>query len=574
VGIVRLGDANVLGALVRAAVEDPDWWVREQCVEGMAELGDARAVPYLKKMAEQRPDLRLVSLQALRRLSAHDELLELAELAGDAQADVRLAVLRALSDNPRGKEAAFYVETCRTDDDPRVSRAARELLGQWEMTDRVEVEAAALGLLDRLLVACHRRNGEDLLLEAERVPAVKRLGRMSAMSRSALGDEELRDMLLAAMPAIHREQFGAGHDVDFSYEIKAHGLRFRVNVFRQLTGIGAVFRRISNAIPKLAELGLPELVGTFGDYRHGLVLVGGPTGAGKSTTLAALIDHINRASARHIVTIEDPVEFVHSRHRSVINQRELGAHAHSFARALRSMLRQDPDVILIGELRDLETIQFAVNAAETGHLVLATVHTVSAAQSVDRLVHAFAPSDQDLVRSMLGESLRAIVCQQLLQRVDDSERRAAACEVMLNTEAVANLIRKDKTFQIPTVIATHREQGMRLMDQELERLVIAGVVDAEEALLKAVDKNAFASTMVNAGYLEGVQNWETLPPDVRRSVPPPAVRSSIPPGAGSTPPGTMPPPPSIPSPVRHSLYPATGPGRPPRRPRSSGEGEG
>jgi len=241
---------------------------------------------------------------------------------------------------------------------------------------------------------------------------------------------------------------------------------------------------------------VPKIVETFGNFNNGLVLVGGPTGSGKSSTLAALIDYINRTSGRHIITLEDPIEVVHARKQSLINQREIGTHTKSFGHALRATLRQDPDVILVGEMRDLETIAFAVTAAETGHLVFGTVHTVSADTSIDRLVNTFPPGQQPQVRSMLAETLRAVVCQHLVRKKDGG--RVLAAEVLINTDAVQNMIRKGKTFQLPSVVATSRESGMQSMDLELARLVNEGAVSLEEGYAKANDKRAF-ETMTGTG---------------------------------------------------------------------------
>jgi twitching motility protein PilT len=237
---------------------------------------------------------------------------------------------------------------------------------------------------------------------------------------------------------------------------------------------------------------LPEIVRTFAHLKNGLVLVGGPTGAGKSTTLAALIADINKNSARHIITLEDPIEVVHNPVKSLITQREIGTHSRAFSYALRATLREDPDVILVGEMRDLPTIQFAVTAAETGHLVFGTVHTVSVANSIDRMVNVFPPDEQPQVRSMLSGSLRAVCCQHLLQR-KDKEGRVLAVEVMINSDPIASLIRKGKTFQIPSVLATSREQGMQAMDSELMRLYKEGIVSKEEAYMKANNKADFES---------------------------------------------------------------------------------
>ena len=534
-GLIRLRDPGSLGAVLRAAVEDDDWWVREQAVQACAALADARAIPYLEKMALERPDLRIVALESLRALGAHDALLSLAELAADENPDVRHTMLQILGDVPNGAQAAFYVQACLGDSDARVARAARELLARWEIHVEREAAAASLGLLDRLLVAAVRSEADDLVLLAGRTPYVKRLGAIQPLSRGVVSNDELASMLTSAMSGTQATDLAAGRDVDLSYAVKAYALRFRASIFRQATGLGAVFRHVRQTIPDIAALGLPAIIETFGDYPQGLVLVGGPTGSGKSTTLAALIDSINRRHNWHIVTIEDPVEVVHAQRESLVNQREVGTHARSFGTALRSTLRQDPDVILVGELRDLETIEFAVNAAETGHLVFGTVHTVSADSSIERLIHAFPGRQQYLIRSMLAESLKAVVCQQLLRRVDRPEARVVAAEVMINGDAIANLIRKEKTFQIASVIATHREEGMILMDQELERLVKQGVIDPDEALMKAVDKNAFATMLVSGGFIEDIEGRASLPPEARASIAPPAVRSSMPPAPAPAP---------------------------------------
>jgi twitching motility protein PilT len=254
-------------------------------------------------------------------------------------------------------------------------------------------------------------------------------------------------------------------------------------------GLAAVFRTIRNTLLDIDSGGFPAVVKSFQDFKDGLILVGGPTGSGKSTTLAALIDAINRKSGHHILSIEDPIEVVHANKKSLVNQREIGAHVLSFGTALRAALRQDPDVLLIGEVRDFDTISAAVSAAETGHLVFGSVHTTSAATTVDRLVSAAPSSQQDHMRSLLAGSLRAVLCQYLLTRL--SGGRCLAVEILINNDAVASLIRKGKSFQIPSVIATAREQGMQLMDSELMRLFKEGLVSAEEVYMKSANKKDF-----------------------------------------------------------------------------------
>jgi twitching motility protein PilT len=347
-----------------------------------------------------------------------------------------------------------------------------------------------MNLLDRLLSAVAQGGSDDLVLAAGRQPYVKRLGKIEPLSRTVLSDEQVRAILLPHLTTSQVADLERAKDVDFSYEVVSRGLRFRGHVFSQQSGISAVFRIVRNEVPNIDNIELPPIAKTFGSMKNGLILVGGPTGSGKSTTLAAIIDQINRSSARHIVSIEDPIEVVHSMKRSLVNQREVGTHTHSFSTALRSTLRQDPDVLLVGEMRDFQTIQFAVSAAETGHLVFATVHTVSVDSSIDRLINAFPPGQQPQVRSMLAETLRAVLCQHLLRRVD-GKGRVVACEIMVNNDAISNMIRKGKTFQIPTVVQSSRDQGMQSMDSELVRLVRGGVVSMEDAYAKASDKKSF-----------------------------------------------------------------------------------
>ena len=350
--------------------------------------------------------------------------------------------------------------------------------------------ALAVPLLDRLLIQLARAEGDDLIIAPGRPVYMKKVGRASPVTEQPLTLEQVQALLLPHLTADQIVGLQALQDVDYSHEVKSEGLRFRANIFHQLGGLSGVFRRIKGQLPEIATLGLPPIMRTFPNLKNGLVLVGGPTGSGKSTTLAALIDSINRNSSRHIISLEDPIEVIHRRQLSLVNQREIGTHTDSFANALRSTLREDPNVILVGEIRDLETIEFTVIAAETGHLVFGTVHTVSAATTVDRLIAAFPPGQQEQVRATLADSLRAVCCQYLLKQ-KDGPGRVLAVEVMLNNEAVSNLIRKGKAFQIPSVIATSREQGMQLMDNDLMRLYKEGKISAEDAYMKAVSKKDF-----------------------------------------------------------------------------------
>jgi len=309
------------------------------------------------------------------------------------------------------------------------------------------------------------------------------------VSRTALSATRVSAMLAPLVTAQAATRIEQKKDADFSIVLKASGHRFRVNMFRQRGGLGAVFRAIRSTIPVLEDLGLPPAVLSLTAMRTGLVLVGGATASGKSTTLAAFIDHINRHEPRHIISLEDPVEILHAHHKALVQQRELGAHTRSFSRALRSALREDPDVIVIGEMRDKETAQLALTAAETGHLVLATLNTHSAVRTINRVIGEFPPAQQGNVRAMLSESLRAIVSQRLLPRADGAGV-VAATEVLMSTPAVANLIRENRAHQLKTTMQTGAALGMQTLDASLQDLVVRGLVSVEEARRHAEDPRA------------------------------------------------------------------------------------
>ena len=505
--LMRLADPASLGALVRTATTDTDWWVRERSIEAIGLLKDPRAIPYVMDLLGREPELRLACLGALVSLKAQQAAPHVAALLADADAEMRLELLVTLGTIGTPEQAPLVVD-CMSDADHRVRVRARELISRWNVSLRQTFDVAAekgLSLLDRLLVGLAKAEGDDLILASGTKPFIKRLGQTTPLANNVFSGEQVEAMLLPHLSEAQRRALGELKDVDFSYEIKTEGLRFRANVFRQLSGLSAVFRIVKAHLPRIEDLGLPPIVQALGDTKNGLVLVGGPTGSGKSTTLAGIIDYVNRTHARHIITLEDPIEVLHGCKKCLVNQREIGSHTLSFDAALRSTLREDPDVILVGEMRDLPTIQFAVTAAETGHLVLGTLHTVSADTSVDRLISAFPPGQQDQVRAMLAETLRAVVCQHLFRR-KDGPGRVLAVEVMLNNDAVSNLVRKAKTFQIPSVIATSREQGMQSMDSEILRLLREGKIHADEAYMKAVDKKAFeAAVGMDGGAREAVR---------------------------------------------------------------------
>jgi len=344
--------------------------------------------------------------------------------------------------------------------------------------------------IDDLLRYVVNVGASDLHLSANLAPTVRLHGALRPMEDiEPLDGETLQEMIFGVLPASSRERFEADHELDTSHSVAGVG-RFRVNVALQRGTVAVALRPIPHDIPQFDDLGLPESVKSFTDLRRGLVLVTGPTGSGKSTSLASLIDIINRLKPLHIVTVEDPIEFLHHHKRSVISQREVGSDTASFSEALRRVLRQDPDVILVGELRDLETISTALTAAETGHLVFATLHTQDAPSTIDRIIDVFPPSQQEQIRIQLASSLRGVVTQQLVPIVDGTGR-AVAAEVLVCTPAIQNLIRAAKTHQIYSLMQTGSQFGMQTMDQALARLVGGGVISVDMGLDRCRDEEDF-----------------------------------------------------------------------------------
>jgi twitching motility protein PilT len=348
--------------------------------------------------------------------------------------------------------------------------------------------------VDDLLRLLLERGGSDLHLTVGSPPGLRIRGEIVPVARvRALTPKDTQDMILMLLSEEQRRRFDAELELDFAYSIPGLS-RFRANVFQQRNSMGAVFRCIPLAIPTLEELGLPKVCQQLCERPRGLVLVTGPTGSGKSTTLAAMIDHINATRAVHIVTLEDPIEFMHRNKRAYVNQREIGSDTRSFASALRRVLRQDPDVILVGEMRDLETISAAITAAETGHLVLATLHTTGGPETVDRIIDVFPPHQQQQVRMQLSATLEGVLSQVLL-RSADGVSRSMAMEIMLGIPSISNLIREGKTHQMPTIIHGSSALGMQTLDQDIKRLLQAGLVTFEEAVSKAKDPRELAQLM-------------------------------------------------------------------------------
>jgi len=343
--------------------------------------------------------------------------------------------------------------------------------------------------VDAFLDLLVKQGGSDLHLVSGNAPRLRLLGEIHPVKYRELTAQETSQLLYEIMPSHIRTAFENQGGVDFAYEISAES-RFRVNVFQHLDGIGAVFRLIPTNIPTIESLRLPQVVKNLIRQRRGLILVTGPTGSGKTTTLAAMINQLNQDRHGHIITIEDPIEYVHQNNQCLISQRELGLHTESFSDALHCALREDPDVILVGEMRDLETIQLAVTAAEMGILVLGTLHTNGAASTVDRIINVFPPSDEPYIRTMLSTSLCGIMSQQLL-RTADNKNRVAAVEVLINNSAVANIIREGKIDQLENVIQGGALQGMQSLDTVLRRYLDEKLITGNEAYRTARNKSAF-----------------------------------------------------------------------------------
>ncbi len=343
--------------------------------------------------------------------------------------------------------------------------------------------------IDAFFKLLHEQGGSDLHMVAGSPPIIRIRGDIQRVKYKTLDDDELKSMLYEIAPEDKIKHFEETGDVDFGYEIPGLA-RYRANYFMQKNGVGAVFREIPSSIMTAEDLGLPEVMTKLAMLPRGLVLVTGPTGSGKSTTLAAILDHANQNRKDHIITVEDPIEFVHQHKGCLVNHREVGTHTKSFSAALRGALREDPDIILVGEMRDLETISLAIEAAMTGHLVMGTLHTISAAKTVDRVIEIFPTHQQPQVRATLADALRAVISQTMFKRVD-IPGRCVAFEILIATPAVRNLIREGKTYQIQSSMQTGKKFGMQTLDDAIMDLLQKGWIDPDEAYAKCVEKTKF-----------------------------------------------------------------------------------
>jgi twitching motility protein PilT len=418
------------------------------------------------------------------------------------ESGIRLRATPWGAQTPASQADTMVIEPVRQGTLPSVQRIASGVAAKPHHASNVarviDAPSPKPQRIDELFHQMLDMQASDLHMKSNAPPMVRAHGEMCPMEgRSPLTPEELWELIEPIMPPRNREQFEETRDTDFSYELGGRA-RMRCNVFKDIVGVGGVFRQIPANVMSAKELGLPASVLKLCEHRKGLVLVTGPTGSGKSTTLAAMIDYVNDTRSDHIITIEDPVEFVHKDKRCLINQREIGASTMSFKTALRAALREDPDVVLVGELRDLETTAIAIETAETGHLVFATLHTNTAASTVERLINQYPADRQQQIRSMLAESLVGVVSQALCRRKGGG--RVAAVEVLVVTAAVSNLIREEKTFQIPTMMQTGRALGMQTLNDALLQLVKSGAIEPAEAYATSLAKKEMALALTRANH--------------------------------------------------------------------------
>lgn len=343
--------------------------------------------------------------------------------------------------------------------------------------------------IEQLLAFAREQGASDLHVCAGASPLVRIDGTLQKLNVPPLEANEVEEIVLSILTEEQKVTFQKEQELDFSAEI-TEGERYRVNVYKQLRGIGSAFRVIKDTVPSFEDLGLPDILKSLAKRDRGLVLVTGPTGCGKSTTLAAIIDYLNENVGKHIISIEDPIEYIHQNKQALINQREVGQHTHAFKNALRSAMREDPDVILVGEMRDMETVSLALTAAETGHLVFSTLHTSSAVKTIDRIIDIFPAESKEQIRTMLSESIVAVISQRLLPKAS-GKGRALAMELMIANQAIKNLIREEKIFQIPNIMQSNVENGMVTMDMSLESLLQKGEISREDARHVAADPSNF-----------------------------------------------------------------------------------
>jgi twitching motility protein PilT len=507
-------DPRVVPATINL-MRDPDWWIRIAAIDALGTLKDPRAVePLMAALAD--PDLKWSAVEALGRIGDPRALNALGRLLADPLPDVRIEVMQALKrfDNPQVSQALMRVAA--NDPDRAVRARAVDILDELakakhessEQIDALRTQALAVQSgqgekrLDRLLIATRNQSGSDFHLAVGQPPIVRLAADLLRAQGEPFTAEQTESILKEILSEPQLATLATAHQLDFCYYIPQAG-RYRGNIFNDHRGYSAVFRVIPEKPPTMVEIGLPAALSEIADYHQGLVIVCGPSGSGKSTTLAALVNLFNETRTDHILMMEDPVEFVHPFKSCLINQREVGKHTVSFARALRAALREDPDVIVIGELRDNESVSLALTAAETGHIVLGTINATSAPKAIDRLISSFPAQEQPQIRASISESLKYIIAQRLLPS-KQPHKQVAAVEVLKGTSTIANMIRDEKTFQIHSAMQIGRSQGMQTFDEALRDLVKRDQITGETAYMAAMKKEDFEA-FVSPEFLQSVK---------------------------------------------------------------------
>ena len=491
-------DPRLLGPVVKL-LDDDDWWLRITACETLSKLKDERVVPHLIKALDDK-DTRWAAIDALGVIGGEQALRALVNLLNDDRPEVRMEVLHACARSTDPRLAKMFRKVVESDPSQDVRTRAAEILRAKGDTG-VGLDAATSTVhardlsrpLDRLLADARERGASDVHVTVGEPPWFRLNGQVERIEHPALDAATARSWIVDILDPTRRATFETGGEVDFCHAIPGVG-RYRANAFVQRLGTCASFRCIPNLPPTFADLRLPGQLTQLLDYHQGIILVTGPAGGGKSTTLAAIINLVNESKSDHIIALEDPIEFVHPSKQSLVNQREVGRNTESFSRALRAALREDPDVVMVGEMRDIETIRMALMAAETGHLVIATMHTTNCVATVDRLIESFPPDEQQQVRMGLSESLKFVVSQSLVPRAD-GKGRVAVFEVLKGSMNVSTLIRDAKTFQLPSLMQISRAQGMQTLDQSLADLLDAGLITAETAYMRAENKEQFEARL-------------------------------------------------------------------------------
>ena len=499
---------------IMSLLDDEDWWTRLSAVETLGRSGDKRCVGRLIEMLDDQ-DCQWAVIEALGALGDEQAIRPLARFLKHEAVPVRLATIDSLAsfEDPRVLKA--LTDRLKHDDSQIVRDRCVEVVRtiaarQGKTTDRKQLETMArqkggehsTNRLDRLLIEVRRQGGSDLHIAVGLPPLMRVGGALERVPGGGMEEDEVKELLYSILTPRQKEALIKDLQLDFCYSVPEVG-RYRANLFLQRRGYGGIFRVIPGVVPTFSDIGLPDHVAQMKDFHQGMIIVAGPASSGKSTTLAALVNLLNEEKRAHILSLEEPVEFVHLNKQSLVNQREVGKHTQSFANALRGALREDPDVIVVGDMRDPEVIRMALEASETGHLVIGTLNTTSAPQTVDRIIDSFPPNEQQQVRLALSESLQIVVSQRLLPRMD-GQGQVACFEILLATTSVRNMIRDDKTFQLGAAMQMGKTQGNRTADMSMQDLVEKRLLSAEDAYTRAKEKSLFEN-LVSSDFLAEAQ---------------------------------------------------------------------